>query len=242
MPIDLSDPEETGSLLVPAYGLSGINAEPIPELAASARIGPAENLEETYGILHRDHHYALPRGTARFLFGASALFNDAIGPFGERRVIRLREADRTMPRDAANVCLMVQGMRLCVRKRQGQADAFKGYAAWQAPSSGHRWISSVTTSDPAHGTCATKTVLCGRAGRGALFAPVGEGKARVLLLDFHVADRDPSSPDLLMVWASCGETHAGEFPQLDPRGERLSGAWRDLIAEASDGYASERGP
>lgn len=241
MPLDLSDIEETRSLLVPAYGLTHDVSGVAPDLGPALRIGPAEDAD-TYRQLHRDDWYVQPRGTTRFLFGTSALFNDAIGPRGERHVIRLREADETMPGNLANTCLMVGGLRTCARQRHDRSDLVRGYAAWTEVSGPHRWISSTALAAAAPGGCLTKSVVFGRSGRGVLYAPLEEDRARILLLDFHVADRDEGSPDLLFVWASCAEVPLGGVPHYDPHGERLSDAWHRLILGAVDGYAQEHGP
>jgi len=242
MPLDLSDLEETCSLLVPAYGITHDVQAAKSGLEPARLIGPAKDEDETYGLLHLDDWYVQPRGTAHFLFGASALFNDAIGPFGERRIIRLREAAEPMPEGRANTCLMVQGTRTCVRRHQDRSGFVRGYAAWNGPEGAHRWISQTAMSAPDPGAVVSKTVAFGRVGRCALYAPVGDGKARILLLDFHIADRDEASPDLLFVWSSCTETRIGGFPHLDPRGERLSDVWHALILEAVEGYGAEQGP
>ena len=242
MPIDLSALEETCSLLVPAYGVTHDVSAAKADLDPARCIGPVKDEDETYGMLHRDDWYLLPRGSAHFLFGASALFNDAFGPVGKRHVIRLREAGEPMPAARANTCLMVQGTRTCVRRHQDRCDIFPGYAAWMETSDAHRWISCRSRSMPPSDRCSTKTVSFGRAGRGALYTPLDDGKARILLLDFHIADRDGASPDLLLVWASCTEVRKGGIPHQDPRGERLSDEWHSLILKASQEYDMEHGP
>ena len=241
MPLDLSDVEETRSLLIPAYGLTHDVSGAAPDLGPALRIGPCEDAD-TYRLLHRDDWYVQPRGTSRFLFGASALFNDAIGPRGERHVIRLRETREALPTNLANTCLMVGGMRTCARLHQDRSDFARGYAAWAEVDGPHRWISSTTLAADVPGGCVTKSVVFGRSGRGALYAPVGDGKARFLLIDFHVADRDEASPDLLFVRASCTEVRLGGVPHHDPYGERLSDAWHGLVLDAVHGYGLEHGP
>jgi len=242
MPVDLSAIEETCSFLVPAYGITPGALVALSEFDRARCIGPAQGADETYELMQRDDWYLQPRGTVHFLFGASALCNEAIGPIGERRVIRLREAADPLPAELANTCLMVQGMRTCARRRQDRSEIVHGYGAWAETSTDHRWISDVTVGDPAGTVTRIKSISFGRAGRGALYAPVDDGKARILLLDFHIADRDEASPDLLLAWSSCTEVRAGGIPHLDPRGERLDDAWHALIMRAIDGYTTERGP
>lgn len=242
MPLDLSDFEETCSLLVPAYDITQDARAAAPGFDPARLIGPAKDEEETYGILRLDDWYVQPRGTAHFLFGASALFNDVIGPIGERRIIRLREAGESMPEGRANTCLMVQGVRACVRRHQDRSDFVRGYAAWAGPRGKHVWISQAARSASVPCGAVSKTVSFGRVGRCALYAPVGDGKARILLLDFHIADRDAAAPDLLLVWSSCTEMRIGGLPHLDSRGERLSDEWHALILEAIEGHRLEQGP
>lgn len=241
MPLDLSDIEETRSLLVPAYGVTHDISGVAPDLGPSLRLGPCEDAD-TYRLMHRDDWYVQPRGTTRFLFGTSAIFNDAIGPRGERHVIRLRETHETLPDNLANTCLMVGGLRTCARQFQDRSDIVHGYAAWAESSGPHRWISSTTLAADVPAGCVTKNVAFGRAGRGALYAPVGDGKARILLLDFHLADRAEDSPDLLIVQASCTEIRLGGIPHLDPFGKRLGDDWHALILDAVDGFRLEHGP
>lgn len=242
MPLDLTDLEETCSLLVPAYGITGRTHAARHDCDPEKLVGPAKDESETYGLLHRDDWYVLPRGTTNFLFGASALFNDAIGPVGERRIIRLREAADPMPEDRVNTCLMVQGMRTCMRRRHDRSDFIRGYAAWVGPPDAHRWIGQIGHSQPGTERFLSKSVLFGRMGRCALYAPSSDDLARILLLDFHLADREPASPDLLLVWASCSEVRNGSMPYLDPKGSRLGDDWRALVTEAIEGYRSEHGP
>lgn len=242
MPIDLSALEETCSLLVPAYGITHDVQAARDDFGSERLIGPAKDEDETYGLLHRDDWYVQPRGTAHFMFGTSAVFNDAIGPAGERRIVRLREADEPLPEGRANTCLMVQGMRTCVRRRQDRSEFFRGYAAWAGPPGAHRWISQTGMAHSPDEVYRSKTVSFGRVGRSALYAPLGDGKTRILLLDFHIADRDDASPDLLFVWSSCAELRIGGIPHHDPRGERLSDGWHALILGAVEGYRLEQGP
>ena len=242
MPIDLSDLEETCSLLIPAYGITHDVPAALADFGSRHLIGPAKDEEETYGLLHRDDWYVQPRGTAHFLFGASALFNDAIMPAGERRVVRLREAAEPMPEGRANTCLMVQGMRSCVRRRADRSEFVRGYAAWTGPPGAHRWVSQTGFAADAASPFRSKTVSFGRVGRCALYAPLGDGKARILLLDFRVVDRDADAPDLLFVWSSRADVRLGDIPHHDPRGERLSDEWHALILDAIEGHQSEQGP
>lgn len=242
MPIDLSDVEETYSLLVPAYGVTHDTHAARGGLDPARLVSPAKDESETYGLIHRDDWYLQPRGTVNFMFGASALFNEAVGPVGARRIIRLREAEDPMPEARANTCLMVQGLRTCVRRREDHSELVRGYAAWAGPEGAHRWVSEGVIACPAADRVVTKSVLFGRVGRCALYAPVGDGKARILLLDFHIADREETAPDLLLIWASCAEIRVGGIPHQDPRGERLSDEWNGLIGRAVDGYREACGP
>ncbi|HTK60637.1 MAG TPA: hypothetical protein VL283_05555 [Candidatus Baltobacteraceae bacterium] len=242
MPLDLSALEETCSFLVPAYGVTRDVPAAADGIDLRLCIGPAQGAEETYGLLRRDDEYFLPRGTAHFMFGASALLNDAIGPAGERRIVRLREAIDPMPKGRSNTCLMVHGMRICARRHQDRHEFIHGYAAWEEHPGVRQWVSHVGMSAPEPVGYRGKSVTFGRTGRGALYAPVGDGKARILLLDFHVVDHDASAPDLLIVWSSCTEVRVGGIPHLDPCGERLSDAWNALIGQAIDGYRLEHGP
>jgi hypothetical protein len=241
MPIDLSALEETCSFLVPAYGVTrgvptGAGLDP------RRCIGPAQGAEETYGLLRRDDLYMEPRGTAHFMFGASALLNEAIGPTGERRVIRLREVADPMPAGRENTCLMVHGTRLCGRRQQDRCDFVRGYAAWAEPTGKRQWISHVGISEAEPVGYRSKAVTFGQSGQGALYAPIGDGKARLLLIDFHIMDRDAAAPDLLIVFSSCTEGRIGDIPRMDPRGERLGDPWNAIIRQAIDGYHAEHGP
>jgi hypothetical protein len=242
MPLDLSGLEETCSLLVPAYGLAQEALAAGAALEASRRIGPYRDDDDVYGMLRRDEWHLQPRGTAQFMFGASALFNEAIGPVGARRTVRLREADEAKPDGTINTCLMVEGLRTCARRHQDRSEYVHGFAAWAPAPPEDAWISALTRAGGDPQVCRTKRVWFGRAGRGALHAPVGDGKERILLLDFHVADRNRASPDLLLVWASCTEVKAGGIPHLDPRGERLDDGWYALIVRAKAGFLMEHGP
>lgn len=242
MPIDLSALEETGSLLIPAYAVARAGDGRGFTFGPAHCVGPMDGPEETYGLLHRDEAYLQPRGTARFLFGASALFNDAIGPAGQRRTIRLREAGEPMAPGLENTCLMAEGPRVGIRRHQDRTELLRGYAAWSETRNVHRWVSAVSrTAANAAGTLG-KTMLFGRSGRGALIARLEGGGARLLLLDFHVEDRDPDLPDLLFVWASRTDLHAGEFPRYDPCGARLDDGWHGLIRAAIEGDRNGYGP
>lgn len=242
MPLDLTDLEETCSLLVPAYGITRSTHVAPQDFDPAKLVGPAKDESETYGLLHRDDWCVQPRGTTNFLFGASALFNDAIGPVGERRIVRLREGADPMPEDRANTCLMAHGMRTCVRRCHDRSEFVRGYAAWAGPLDAHRWIGQTGRSQPGVERILIKTMLFGRMGRCALYAPVADRRARILLLDFHLADHDPAAPDLLIVWASCTEVRLGGIPHRDPTGVRLGDDWYTLITQAVEGYRIEHGP
>lgn len=239
MAIDLTAMDETGSLLIPAYGLT-----------RSAHVAQAE-LErefpvdrEHYALLGRDEWYLQPRWkNDNILSQASAVFNDDIRPYGRRRVVRLRETSEKMPRDTRNTCLMVQGTRTCVRKKGVHNQVVLGYAAWEATSidNRHNWLSHRIWSDQECGLLLNKTVMFGRSGRGALYAPIGRGKARILLIDFRIIDSNTNYPDIMIFWATCTEVKDGEMPSMDPHNVRLNNRWRDLIIRTAREYRAEHG-
>lgn len=238
----LDDLVETRSLLLPAYGFT----KPVPEGAfvpgPGFHIGPVTGPDDVFGPLRLDEWHVAPRGTANFLYGASALFNDAIGLYAQRRHIRLRETDEPAHDGTANVCLMVEGLRTCVRRTPEASELIPGFAAWEALEGDLGVIASVVEHDPERGRPAVKTVLFGRTGACALYAPLPEGGARVMLLACRVLDHDIDKPDLLQVDA-CAATVAGAgYPDVSPDGRPLGDRWKKLVRRAMDGYRLDHGP
>lgn len=242
MPPNLDDLAETRSLLLPAYGFTKAVPEGAFVPGPGFHIGPVTGPDDVFGALRRDEWHVAPRGTANFLYGASALFNDAIGLHAQRRHIRLRETDETAPDGTTNVCLMVEGLRTCVRRTPEASELIPGYAAWDALEGDLTWISSIVEHGPDRQKPAVKNVLFGRTGACALYAPLPEGGARVMLLSCRILDHDEEKPDLLQIHACASTVPSAAYPELTPDGKPLGSRWRDLVRRAMDGYRLDHGP
>lgn len=237
----LAEIAETRSLLLPAYDFTKAVSEGGCKPGPGFHVGPVTGPDDVFDTLRRDEWRVAPRGTANFLYGAAAAFNDAVS-HRSRRHVCLRETGERVPDGATNVCLMVEGLRACARRADGASQLIPGYAAWEPLEGPHRWISVVTGHDPARARAATKTVLFGRSGACALYAPLPEGGARVLLLAFRILDHDVDKPDLLQVDACATTVPSASYPERSPDGQPLRSRWLALVRRAMEGYRQDHDP
>lgn len=240
MSADLADPEETRSFLIPAYALEE-GPFPAPhELDRRTIIGPVNGPHDEFATLRRDDRWFYPRGSANFLFSASALLNDSIGESNRPFSIRLQVSPGEKPASLRSSCLTVQGRRVAERRFHDRTERVPAYAAWQTPNGDYGpWISNVSIVDEAGNGYRTKTVCSQWGGRGVL-CDIAPGRLRrYLLLEFRIFDDDPEQSDLLKIWASRCEIPLGRGLLLDPAGEPLGDAWRQLIERAERGYHEE---
>lgn len=242
MPTYLDEIAESRSLLLPAYGFTKAMPDGAFVPGHGFHIGPVTGPDDVFGALRLDEWHVLPRGTANFLYGASALFNDAIGPRSQLRHIRLREADEPVPDGTTNVCLMVEGLRRCVRRTPDASELIPGYAAWDTLDGPLTVIAATVKHEPERQRPEAKSVLFGRAGACALYAPLPEGGARILLLSYRILDYDEEKPDLLQVHACATTVRSADCLELSPDGQPLGARWKALVRRAMDGYRQDHGP
>lgn len=245
MAIDLSDPSETRSFLVPAYEFArGSDARKF-DPDRHPYIGPVNGPDDTYRLVHRDEHHFHPRASGNFLLSAGALHNPSIGVNNRPFFVRFQAAPGERPDGVRSVCLTVEGRRLSPRREDGRTDLVPSYAAWQMPNGGPPlWVARTTYAhaDGQAAKVASKTIGAHWSGQGALCAIEPDRVERLLLVEFRVYDQDPDKGDLLKIWVSRHAFAAGALPDLGPTGATLDGSWRLLISRARRGFSEECGP
>lgn len=246
MAINLNDPDETRSFLVPAYEFEKGSEARQFDLDPQTCVGPANGTNDVYRLIHRDGLYVFPRGTRDFLFNTKAFFNRSIGQTDRPFFVWLQARPEEKPERVRSRCLMVEGRRLAPLSEDGRIELVPTYAAWRIPkvdaSRGKEpWISRIT-SMPADDRVVTKSISVHWNGQGVLYAIAPDHTRHLLLVEFRIFDDDPEQPDLLKIWATRHALSEKGVPQSAPAGGRIDQDWSALIARAARGYLDECAP